>query len=204
MNKLYGIMLSLLVLVPVAIGCDSGAVGTAVTTNVPTTVAGAGQATMTALPTNISGAATAATTAVNGALTPQDTAYLTKVQALATQLIGSPELADALKATGDAATAGATGGTVDTQGLTDKLTKASTFVDGIAKQAAALQPTPNTKAVQDELMKPVTDWQGALSAAQKAVGAQNWAAASAALAQMTQGVSDAATLAGDLAARGMK
>lgn len=251
MKKRYGAVLTLLLGLPLIWGCDSGAVGTAVATMVPTSVSGAAAAMATALPTAMSGAATAmaptvnsvgnaaagtatalaptidaagnaalatasalaptvssaataVTTAVSGSLSTTDAAYLTKVNGLATQMANSPELSGVVQALTGAAASAATGGTVDTAGLTDKVSKATTFMNGIATQANALQPTANMQSVQTELMKAVNDWTAALPAAQTAVGAQNWTDAAKVAAQMAQGASDLATLTADLAARGVK
>lgn len=208
-------LVGLLLVVPLTFACDSGATGTAVATVVPTSVGGAIEATATALPgaissgatevaTNVSGAATAATTAVTGSLTDADRAYLTQVNALAMQMSNSAELKDALNATATAAATGATGGTVDTAGLTDKLNKAGTFINDMAGKAAALQPTPNLQAVQDSLMKATTDWQAGITAATGAVGSQNWAAVGQAATQMGQGASELVGVLADMALRGIR
>jgi len=226
MNKVRLALLSALLAVPVLFGCDTGTPATAIATVIPTDVSGAAMATATALPADISGAATAVaptmnaaatavaptvnaaatavTTAVNGAASGADAAYLQQVNDLATQMQNSPELSGALTAMGDAATKGAAGQTVDTAALTDSLNKATTFLQGIATKAAALQPSANMQSVQAELMKAVTDWQNGLKAAQSAAGAQNWTDAANSAVQMTQGMTDLTGLISDLTARGIK
>ncbi len=233
MRKLQCAALGLLLLLPLTVACDTGTTGNAVATAVPTNVSGAATAAMTAASgaataaaptingaataamtaisgaatagtTAISGAATAATTALAGSMSAADQAYGKQVQDLATKMQNSPELSDAVKALTTAAAAGATGGTVDTAGLTAALGKASTFLTGIAGQATALQAPADMKPVQDELMKAITDWQGSLQAAQTAVGAQNWANATQAAGQMTQGAGEVAILIADLATRGIR
>jgi hypothetical protein len=215
MNKVRLALLSALLVVPVLFGCDAGTPATAIATVVPTDVGGAAAAPATALPTDISGAATAVaptvnaaatavTTAVNGALSGADAAYLQQVNDLATQMQNSPELSGALTAMGDSATKGAAGQTVDTAALTDSLNKATTFLQGIAAKANALQPPADLQSVQTELMKSVTGWQNGLTAAQSAAGAQNWTDAANAVVQMTQGMTDLRGLLSDLTARGIK
>jgi trimeric autotransporter adhesin len=197
MSKFRWALLSCLLVVPLLIGCDTGAAAptavvnpadaTAATTAVTGAATEGATAVMgaaTAATTAMTGAATAATTAVNGALTAEDTAYLTKANALVTQVLNSPDIAAAATAMAGAAQTAATGGAVDTAGLNDKLTKAGTFLDGISQQASALQPSPNMKSAQDELMKGLTDWQSAIKAAQTAVGSNNMTDLATAAAQV--------------------
>jgi len=160
--------------------------------------------TATALAPTVSGAATAATTALSGSMSAEDQAYLQKVRDLATKLQNAPEMSGALQALTTAATQGATGGTVDTAALTSQLQKASTVVNDAATQAAALQPPADMQSVQTNLMKAITDWQGALTSAQTAVQGSNWTDGTAAAAQMTQAVTEVGALLADLAARGVR
>ena len=204
MSKLRWALLSCLLVVPLLIGCDTGTaaptavVGPADATAATTAVTGAATAAMTVG----AGAATAATTAVTGALSPEDTAYLTKANGLVTQVLNSQDIANAATAMAGAAQTAATGGAVDTAGLNDKLTKAGTFLDGISQQASALQPSPNMKAAQDELMKGLTDWQSAIKAAQTAVGSNNMTDLATAAAQVANAAAGMVGIQADFARMG--
>ncbi len=216
MKKTFGwAILSLLVLIPLTLGCSTTDAGTALPTVVPTSVMGGAEATATALPTNVSGAATAATTAVSGAatavttavsgsLSAEDRAYLQKVYTIATATANAPELSNVVQSLNTAASTGASGGTVDTAAVNDALSKAATFLNGQLTQAQALTPPADMQSVQTQLIKGLTDWQSAVLSAQTAVGAQNWADATTAATQMAQGASDMAGLLADLAARGIQ
>ncbi len=203
MRKLRWVALSiaLALVLPVLAACDSGTPATPVPTTIPTEISSVAVQTATALPATTSEAATAVATAAGGTLSPQDTAYLNKVSDLATKLQNSQEIADATKATGDAASQALIGGNVDTNALTDKLNKAVTFVNGIADQATVLNPPADLQSVQDQLVKSVNSYQSTLTSAQSAIANQNWTDAGTAIAGIAQAATDLANLTADLAAR---
>ena len=227
MLKLRPLAVSLLLALPLLASCDSGTPPTAIATTIPTAIpTSAPTATVpptatTRLPdvnsiapaaatalmdaaTAVTGAATAVTGVLSSTLSAADQAYLQQVSDIAGGVVSAPEMSAAATELATAAGNGTFGGNVDTAALTDKLGKAGAILDSAAGKAGALQPSANMQSIQNELVKAISDWQGALKTAQTAVSSQDWTAAAGAIGQLGSAGGEMSTLLADLAARAAK
>jgi hypothetical protein len=211
MRRLRSLIPGILLLLPQLAACGPETA----TTPSPTVVQGAADATVTVLPTVASGVATAVSTAVTGAataistnipadLSQEETDYLNEVNGIATRLQNSTEIEAAATALAEAVARVATGSTVDAQALTDSLNQAAAFVDGIEREANALEPPERLQSIQDQLEKTVNSYDDAVQSSIVAVASANWTDAAVAVEAMTRAATELTTLDEDLAELGIR